>query len=149
MAQPLQATNLNALPSSSGLHTTKAATKPHAELGEPNAGKGAESLARQQAGTAGPSSQTGLSKPRWSLDDFDIGKPLGKGKFGNVYLAREKKSKFIVALKVCAHARVAFRAAQQHLSFQVPQAALTACALAAQTHTPCRCCSRHSCSSRT
>ena len=25
---------------------------------------------------------------------------MGKGKFGNVYLAREKKSKFIVALKV-------------------------------------------------
>jgi len=37
---------------------------------------------------------------RWSLNDFDIGKPLGKGKFGNVYLAREKQSKFIVALKV-------------------------------------------------
>eukprot|EP00897_Mesotaenium_endlicherianum_P005283 jgi/Mesen1/4783/ME000242S03952 len=37
---------------------------------------------------------------RWSLGDFDIGKPLGKGKFGNVYLAREKKSKYIVALKV-------------------------------------------------
>lgn len=36
----------------------------------------------------------------WVLSDFDIGKPLGKGKFGNVYLAREKKSKFIVALKV-------------------------------------------------
>ncbi|XP_073233742.1 aurora kinase C-like [Porites lutea] len=36
----------------------------------------------------------------WCLDDFDIGKPLGKGKFGNVYLAREKKSKYIVALKV-------------------------------------------------
>lgn len=36
----------------------------------------------------------------WSLDDFDIGRPLGKGKFGNVYLAREKKSKYIVALKV-------------------------------------------------
>ena len=36
----------------------------------------------------------------WSLDDFDIGRPLGKGKFGNVYLAREKYSKFIVALKV-------------------------------------------------
>lgn len=40
------------------------------------------------------------SKTCWSLDDFDIGKPLGKGKFGNVYLAREKKSKYIVALKV-------------------------------------------------
>ncbi|XP_067652460.1 aurora kinase A-like [Haliotis asinina] len=39
-------------------------------------------------------------KRKWSLEDFDIGKPLGKGKFGNVYLAREKKSKYIVALKV-------------------------------------------------
>mmetsp|Transcript_27141 Transcript_27141/g.51297 ORF Transcript_27141/g.51297 Transcript_27141/m.51297 type:complete len:359 (-) Transcript_27141:338-1414(-) len=37
---------------------------------------------------------------RWSLVDFDIGKPLGRGKFGNVYLAREKQSKYIVALKV-------------------------------------------------
>lgn len=34
------------------------------------------------------------------MDDFEIGKPLGKGKFGNVYLAREKDSRFIVALKV-------------------------------------------------
>ena len=37
---------------------------------------------------------------KWSLNDFDIGKPLGNGKFGKVYLAREKKSHFIVALKV-------------------------------------------------
>ncbi|XP_009795403.1 serine/threonine-protein kinase Aurora-3-like isoform X2 [Nicotiana tabacum] len=35
----------------------------------------------------------------WSLQDFEIGKPLGKGKFGRVYLAREIKSGFIVALK--------------------------------------------------
>lgn len=34
------------------------------------------------------------------MTDFDIGKPLGKGKFGNVYLAREKQSKYVVALKV-------------------------------------------------
>lgn len=47
---------------------------------------------------AGPS--TNISKPRWTIEDFDIGKPLGKGKFGNVYLAREKQSKYIVALKV-------------------------------------------------
>ncbi|KAF4802468.1 Aurora kinase A [Turdus rufiventris] len=39
-------------------------------------------------------------KRQWSLDDFEIGRPLGKGKFGNVYLAREKQSKFILALKV-------------------------------------------------
>ncbi|XP_034054302.1 aurora kinase A [Gymnodraco acuticeps] len=37
---------------------------------------------------------------RWSLENFDIGRPLGKGKFGNVYLAREQQSKFILALKV-------------------------------------------------
>jgi len=37
---------------------------------------------------------------KWQLSDFDIGRPLGKGKFGNVYLAREKASKYIVALKV-------------------------------------------------
>jgi serine/threonine protein kinase len=42
----------------------------------------------------------GKERKKWSLDDFDIGKPLGKGKFGNVYLAREKHSKYIVALKV-------------------------------------------------
>ena len=34
------------------------------------------------------------------MDDFDIGRPLGQGKFGRVYLARTKKEKFIVALKV-------------------------------------------------
>ena len=42
----------------------------------------------------------GNNSRRWTLADFDIGKPLGKGKFGNVYLAREKQSKFVVALKV-------------------------------------------------
>jgi len=36
----------------------------------------------------------------WCLEDFDVGKPLGRGKFGNVYTAREKRSQKIVALKV-------------------------------------------------
>lgn len=36
----------------------------------------------------------------WCLADFEIGRPLGKGKFGNVYLAREKKTKYVIALKV-------------------------------------------------
>lgn len=35
-----------------------------------------------------------------TLNDFEIGKPLGKGKFGRVYLAREKTTGFICALKV-------------------------------------------------
>ena len=37
---------------------------------------------------------------RWTLNDFEIGKPLGRGKFGKVYLARERRTKYIVALKV-------------------------------------------------
>mmetsp|Transcript_13678 Transcript_13678/g.20822 ORF Transcript_13678/g.20822 Transcript_13678/m.20822 type:complete len:309 (-) Transcript_13678:93-1019(-) len=37
---------------------------------------------------------------QWSLNDFEIGKPLGRGKFGSVYLAREKRTKYIVAIKV-------------------------------------------------
>ncbi|XP_063044098.1 aurora kinase B isoform X1 [Engraulis encrasicolus] len=40
------------------------------------------------------------AKKKITIKDFDIGRPLGKGKFGNVYLAREKKLKVIVALKV-------------------------------------------------
>lgn len=46
--------------------------------------------------------KTRVSKARrnWKLTDFTIGRPLGKGKFGKVYLAREKKEKFIIALKV-------------------------------------------------
>uniref|UniRef100_A0A1I8BUX2 Aurora kinase n=1 Tax=Meloidogyne hapla TaxID=6305 RepID=A0A1I8BUX2_MELHA len=39
-------------------------------------------------------------KLTWTLDDFDIGKPLGRGKFGSVYLARDRKSGYLIALKV-------------------------------------------------
>lgn len=39
----------------------------------------------------------------FSLASFEIGRPLGKGKFGRVYMARTKaEPKFIVALK-CLH----------------------------------------------
>ena len=44
--------------------------------------------------------ENAVSKKQWTLKDFDIGKPLGKGKFGSVYLAREKTEKYIVAIKV-------------------------------------------------
>lgn len=37
---------------------------------------------------------------QWHLGMFEIGKPLGKGKFGRVYLAKEKQSGFVCALKV-------------------------------------------------
>ncbi|KAK5990228.1 Serine/threonine-protein kinase ark1 [Cladobotryum mycophilum] len=43
--------------------------------------------------------QTKIPK-QFHLGMFEIGRPLGKGKFGRVYLARERTSGFICALKV-------------------------------------------------
>ncbi|XP_055684379.1 aurora kinase B-like [Lutzomyia longipalpis] len=37
---------------------------------------------------------------KWSTEDFDLGAPLGRGKFGRVYLARERFSQVMVAMKV-------------------------------------------------
>ena len=39
-------------------------------------------------------------KRRFCLKDFDMSKKLGRGKFGHVFLAKEKRTKFIVAIKV-------------------------------------------------
>lgn len=41
-----------------------------------------------------------LTPKQFHLGMFEIGRPLGKGKFGRVYLARERTSNFICALKV-------------------------------------------------
>lgn len=42
-----------------------------------------------------------LTAPKkFHLGMFEIGKPLGKGKFGRVYLARERSAGFVCALKV-------------------------------------------------
>lgn len=40
------------------------------------------------------------SQHRWTLADFEIGKRLGRGKFGKVYCSREKKSNYVCAVKV-------------------------------------------------
>jgi aurora kinase B len=37
---------------------------------------------------------------RWSVDDFEMGAPLGRGKFGRAYIARERKTKYMIAMKV-------------------------------------------------
>jgi len=42
----------------------------------------------------------------FTLNDFDIGKKLGIGKFGKVYLARERKTGYICALKVLYKSRL-------------------------------------------
>lgn len=71
---------------------------------------GSTSVVAKASASATSSSSSAVSKiptsikpkavKRWTIADFDIGKFLGGGKFGKVYLAREKKSKFVVGLKV-------------------------------------------------
>lgn len=41
-----------------------------------------------------------LRKTDWCVDDFDVGQHIGSGKFGRAYIAMEKKSKHVVALKI-------------------------------------------------
>jgi len=50
----------------------------------------------------GGTENNGRKEKRWSLTDFDIGKPLGRGKFGNVYLAREREV-CLFPCNACAH----------------------------------------------
>lgn len=52
-----------------------------------------------------PDTLTQVAEPivkakQFHLGMFEIGKPLGKGKFGQVYLARERSTGFVCALKV-------------------------------------------------
>ncbi|PHH90881.1 hypothetical protein CDD83_2386 [Cordyceps sp. RAO-2017] len=55
----------------------------------------------EAAAAAGPLALEQPSTPKqFHLGMFEIGRPLGKGKFGRVYLARERTSGFICALKV-------------------------------------------------
>ncbi len=130
--QPLKPSNAaNVLPAAAGAHQGKAGALSPAKAALATSSK--QQVAEQQqqlllqqqqarlqeiatggakasTGDAGGKAQGGAAQQhKWSLADFDIGKPLGKGKFGNVYLAREKRSQYIVALKVRActfpHAR--------------------------------------------
>uniref|UniRef100_A0A8D0YWM6 non-specific serine/threonine protein kinase n=1 Tax=Sus scrofa TaxID=9823 RepID=A0A8D0YWM6_PIG len=58
-------------------------------------------------------------KRQWALEDFEVGCPPGKGKFGNVYLAREKQSKFILALKILFKAQLEKVGVEHHLRREV------------------------------
>ncbi|KAH8265285.1 hypothetical protein KR038_003398 [Drosophila bunnanda] len=74
-----------------------ATQKPSAGVGAGTASSNSSSANKEKGKT-----ETQAQKPKktWELNNFDIGRQLGRGKFGNVYLAREKESQFVVALKV-------------------------------------------------
>lgn len=55
------------------------------------------------------------------LGMFEIGRPLGKGKFGRVYLARERRSKFICALKVLHKSEIMQGRVEKQGQFSLPK----------------------------
>ncbi|RIB29405.1 kinase-like domain-containing protein [Gigaspora rosea] len=54
-----------------------------------------------------------------SLKSFDIGRSIGKGQFGRVYIAREKMSGYIVALKVLSIKELIKENAERQLKREV------------------------------
>jgi len=81
---------------------------------------GAARAPRETAQAQGRVEQPSASPAKtWELTDFDIGKPLGRGKFGNVYLAREKKSHYIVALKVLFKSQLAKAGVEHQLRREI------------------------------
>ncbi|CAJ0839049.1 4289_t:CDS:10 [Entrophospora sp. SA101] len=55
----------------------------------------------------------------WTLNNFDIGCGLGKGQLGRVYLAREKTSGYIVALKVMSISEIIDAKAEKQLRREI------------------------------
>ncbi|CAL2041000.1 unnamed protein product [Caenorhabditis brenneri] len=54
----------------------------------------------------GISGNSPIKGGKFTIDDFEIGRPLGKGKYGNVYLARTKNERFHCAIKVFFKSKV-------------------------------------------
>jgi len=61
---------------------------------------GGAAAAARAAGTGSMGGYPVPFTPTYCLDDLDVGKPLGKGKFGNIYLARDRISEYVFALKI-------------------------------------------------
>lgn len=92
------------------LQSKAVSRKPQAN-GPPSPSKKDKTSSSSSSSSARPSDEseserhsqtvTLLDEPRtFHLGMFEIGKPLGKGKFGRVYLVKERTSGFICALKV-------------------------------------------------
>lgn len=65
----------------------------------PGSSRGSDELTRVER-KSNPIYEQPAPPKKFHLGMFEIGRPLGKGKFGRVYLARERSSGFVCALKV-------------------------------------------------
>ncbi|CAM9403996.1 unnamed protein product [Ectocarpus sp. 12 AP-2014] len=68
--------------------------------GDGGGGDSGSSNRNSSTGSTGSVGTTARKGKHWTVSDFEIGCPLGRGKFGSVYLAREKRTRYIVAIKV-------------------------------------------------
>lgn len=50
--------------------------------------------------------QKSTKSSSWTIEDFEIGNLLGRGRFGYVYCGREKQTRFVVALKILFKAQL-------------------------------------------
>jgi len=86
--------------SCSSSHTRLSKSAPICRKMSRAANKKSDIETRREKSVQGRCLTNRMTKKQWKLNDFDIGQSLGRGKFGNVVLAREKPSKFICALKI-------------------------------------------------
>ncbi|KAJ2930891.1 hypothetical protein H1R20_g6177, partial [Candolleomyces eurysporus] len=107
LRHPTTATNATQA-SSSKASASKTQTQPPMDIGTYDGGLEADDEKRGEKvyGEAAEdlaldSSVSGKNPTReWTLHDFEMGRPLGKGKFGRVYMVRTKSEpKYILALK--------------------------------------------------
>ena len=97
---------------------SQASTAPPAAA---DAADNAAATATAAPSTSAPPAPAAAAQPpaSWTLDDFEIGRPLGRGKFGNVYLAREKRTRTVVALKVLFKSQLAAARVEHQLRREV------------------------------
>lgn len=74
---------------------------------------------KENDGSGSPNRSLAPAPKKWTLSDFEIGKPLGKGHFGDVYLARERKSKYIVAIKAMKKSQLLKEGMEQQLRREI------------------------------
>ncbi|CAG9760966.1 unnamed protein product [Ceutorhynchus assimilis] len=51
----------------------------------------------------------------WSANDFEWGKKLGEGAFGKVFLARDRRSRFVVAIKTLLKKKIVEKGAEKQV----------------------------------
>lgn len=77
------------------------------ETGTTKPGKDLQNRASiRMSGIGGEDLGVGKELPWFSLEDIDVGKRLGSGKFGNVYVARCRRTGYVFALKVLHKAQL-------------------------------------------